>query len=196
MREPWMTRLSVSRPTWSVPKTLRASGGLAMRRKSVLSGSDGATSGAATDTTTISRPTRPPATAIGLRRANDPSSRATERSGRSATRPSAGTACTPTRLSIYSLASHGGAPAPRRPTAPTTITRSPRTAGPQPRDVLRLARPFNRSPRPAGPQPRAVLRLALRSTRPDARGEPGLAEVGRDLDQAVDEREEQLPSQH
>src|SRR5437867_3198615 len=39
--------------------------------------------------------------------------------------------------------------------------RSPRTAGPQPRDVLRLALP-DRSPRTAGPQPRDVLRLALR----------------------------------
>src|SRR5437773_9010677 len=37
---------------------------------------------------------------------------------------------------------------------------SPRTAGPQPRDVLRLALIF-RSPRTAGPQPRDVLRLAL-----------------------------------
>src|SRR6059036_2574303 len=42
----------------------------------------------------------------------------------------------------YRLASDGGAPAPRRPPARTTrITGSPRTAGPQPRDVLRLARP-------------------------------------------------------
>src|SRR3989449_1485634 len=37
---------------------------------------------------------------------------------------------------------------------------SPRTAGPQPRDVLRLARPLIDSPRTAGPQPRDVLRLA------------------------------------
>jgi hypothetical protein len=38
---------------------------------------------------------------------------------------------------------------------------SPRTAGPQPRDVLRLARSLTGSPRTAGPQPRDVLRLAL-----------------------------------
>src|SRR2546428_556563 len=38
---------------------------------------------------------------------------------------------------------------------------SPRTAGPQPRDVLRLDSPDS-SPRTAGPQPRDVLRLALR----------------------------------
>src|SRR5262249_15606348 len=37
---------------------------------------------------------------------------------------------------------------------------SPRTAGPQPRDVLRLARLSYGSPRTAGPQPRDVLRLA------------------------------------
>src|SRR6266545_5577618 len=37
---------------------------------------------------------------------------------------------------------------------------SPRTAGPQPRDVLWLAL-SDRSPRTAGPQPRDVLRLAL-----------------------------------
>src|SRR5262249_25991124 len=37
------------------------------------------------------------------------------------------------------LASHGGAPAPRRAAARTALVSSPRTAGPQPRDVLRLA---------------------------------------------------------
>src|SRR5262249_56413976 len=37
---------------------------------------------------------------------------------------------------------------------------SPRPAGPQPRDGLRLARFFFGSPRPAGPQPRDGLRLA------------------------------------
>src|SRR5439155_527181 len=42
----------------------------------------------------------------------------------------------------YRLASDGEAPAPRRPPARTTrITDSPRTARPQPRDVLRLALP-------------------------------------------------------
>src|SRR5215467_5871010 len=39
---------------------------------------------------------------------------------------------------VYKLASHGGAPAPRRAAARWFIS-SPRTAGPQPRDVLRLA---------------------------------------------------------
>jgi hypothetical protein len=39
---------------------------------------------------------------------------------------------------------------------------SPRTAGPQPRDVLRLGFRMIGSPRTAGPQPRDVLRLALR----------------------------------
>src|SRR5216110_2427566 len=53
-----------------------------MRRKSVLSGSDGAMSGAVIAMTPMSRPTRPPATERGLRRANDASSRATERPGR------------------------------------------------------------------------------------------------------------------
>src|SRR6266498_5204719 len=51
--------------------------------------------------------------------------------------PSPATSCG----SHYSLmlASDGGAPAPRRPAARTTLLCSPRTAGPQPRDVLRLA---------------------------------------------------------
>src|SRR5881296_3275587 len=52
---------------------------------------------------------------------------------------------------IHRLASAGGAP----------IIGSPRTAGPQPRDLLRLALPFLGSPRTAGPQPRDLLRLAL-----------------------------------
>src|SRR5437867_12896597 len=47
--------------------------------------------------------------------------------------------------------------------------RSPRTAGPQPRDVLRLALP-DRSPRTAGPQPRDVLRLALPDRSPRTAG--------------------------
>src|SRR2546425_7663383 len=43
----------------------------------------------------------------------------------------------------------------------TSFTDSPRTAGPQPRDGLRLARPgITDSPQTAGPQPRDVLRLA------------------------------------
>src|SRR5207248_7552752 len=58
----------------------------------------------------------------------------------------------------HRLASHGGAPAPRRAAARTTssITGSPPTAGPPPRDVLRLALPAplqarlaRRGPRPA-----------------------------------------------
>src|SRR6058998_2759391 len=47
--------------------------------------------------------------------------------------------------------------------------RSPRTAGPQPRDVLRLALP-DRAPRTAGPQPPDVLRLALPDRAPRTRG--------------------------
>src|SRR5438445_3554514 len=43
---------------------------------------------------------------------------------------------------------------------PLLFPGSPRTAGPQPSDVLRLGS-FSRSPRAAGPQPRDVLRLAL-----------------------------------
>src|SRR3990167_8179865 len=54
--------------------------------------------------------------------------------------PSPATACG-SHGSPLSLASDGGAPAPRRPAARTAlIFRSPRTAGPQPRDGLRLAR--------------------------------------------------------
>src|SRR2546425_10125893 len=49
---------------------------------------------------------------------------------------------------------------------------SPRTAGPQPRDVLRLPRPLIDSPRTAGPQPRDVLRLALPLSAPPRAG-PG-----------------------
>src|SRR5438874_3162804 len=95
------------------------------------------------------------------------------------------------------LASDGGAPAPRRPAARTTssitgsprpshdrrlapfFVGSPRTVGPQPHDVLRLALPapsqtrralspdrrlapfFVGSPRTVGPPPHDVLRLAL-----------------------------------
>src|SRR5438552_6517452 len=51
-------------------------------------------SGAASAITTMSRPTRPPTTAIGLRRAKPASSRAREPAGTVATRPSAGAACT------------------------------------------------------------------------------------------------------
>src|SRR6266536_2026496 len=47
--------------------------------------------------------------------------------------------------------------------------RSPRTAGPQPRDVLRLDSP-DRSPRTAGPQPRDVLRLGSPECSPRTAG--------------------------
>src|SRR5216683_5392038 len=70
-----MTRESVSRPTWSVPKNACASGGLFIRRKFVLSGSAGAIHGAAIAIATMSAPTRPPAAERGLRqtkRANSP----------------------------------------------------------------------------------------------------------------------------
>src|SRR5262244_1501301 len=75
-----MTRESVSRPTWSVPKKAWASGGLFMWRKLVLSGSWGATQGAATATTMMRRPTIAPAADRVLRRAKPTSSRRTERS--------------------------------------------------------------------------------------------------------------------
>src|SRR5437867_1848896 len=42
---------------------------------------------------------------------------------------------------LHMLALDGGAPAPRRHTARTTVISSPRSAGPQPRDDLRLALP-------------------------------------------------------
>src|SRR5439155_18281377 len=69
-----MTRLSVSRPTWSVPSRLCVSGGLFMRRKSALSGSRGARSGAATATTRMRKPTSPPIADNVLRLANRTSS--------------------------------------------------------------------------------------------------------------------------
>src|SRR6267378_5250851 len=69
-----MTRLSVSRPTWSVPSRLCASGGLFMRRKSALSGSRGASSGAASATKMMAMPTRPPMAESVLRRAKRASS--------------------------------------------------------------------------------------------------------------------------
>src|SRR5713101_8424809 len=52
-------------------------------------------------------------------------------------------------------------PQPRDVLRLALLIGSPRTAGPQPRDVLRLALLIG-SPRTAGPQPRDVLRLALR----------------------------------
>src|SRR5262245_406353 len=70
-----MTRLSVSRPTWSVPKYESASGGLFMRRKSALSGSRGATHGAVSARATMTNPTTPPAIERGLRRPKAASSR-------------------------------------------------------------------------------------------------------------------------
>src|SRR5258705_3214316 len=74
-----MTRESVSRPTWSVPNNDCASGGLVMRRKFVLSGSWGATQGAAMAMTMMSTPTMPPAADSVLRRAKLTSSRRIER---------------------------------------------------------------------------------------------------------------------
>src|SRR5438874_13648471 len=56
------------------------------------------------------------------------------------------------------LASDGGAPAPRRPAARTT---SSITGSPRPSHDRRLARFFVGSPRTVGPQPHDVLRLAL-----------------------------------
>src|SRR5206468_6114087 len=62
------------------------------------------------------------------------------------------------QLPIYTCASAGGAPAPRRPAAHTTLSiRAPRPAGPQPRDGLQRTRPYlyvrlgPRGPRPATP---------------------------------------------
>src|SRR5260370_13719549 len=54
--------------------------------------------------------------------------------GRAAARPAPATSCGSV---LWMLASDGGAPAPRRPAAQFSGC-SPRTAGPQPRDVLRL----------------------------------------------------------
>src|SRR5713101_2288177 len=62
-----MTRESVSRPTWSVPKYACASGGLFIFLKFVLSGSAGAIHGAAIAIAMMSTPTRPPAAESGLR---------------------------------------------------------------------------------------------------------------------------------
>src|SRR5436309_13026880 len=57
---------------------------------------------------------------------------------------------------LYTSASAGGAPAPRRPAAHTTLSiRAPRPAGPQPRDGLQRTRPYlyvrlgRRGPSPA-----------------------------------------------
>ncbi len=75
VRAPYITRLSVSRPTWSVPKKDCASGGLFIRRKSAFKGSRGAIQGAVSATSTTNRPTRPPTTDSLLRRAKPPSSR-------------------------------------------------------------------------------------------------------------------------
>src|SRR5438034_5953952 len=74
-----MTRERVSRPSWSVPNSDCASGGLFMRRKLVLSGSWGATQGAAMAITIISTPTTPPTADSVLRRAKVTSSRRTDR---------------------------------------------------------------------------------------------------------------------
>src|SRR5258705_3541019 len=78
-----MTRESVSRPTWSVPKNACASGGLFIRRKFVLSGSAGAIHGAAIAIAMMSTPTTPPAAESGLRQAKRASSPSMERWSRS-----------------------------------------------------------------------------------------------------------------
>src|SRR6266851_5306729 len=77
-----MTRESVSRPTWSVPKyeCACASGALFIRAKFVLSGSFGAIHGAASAITMIAAATSAPMIDNGFRRANWASSRATDRS--------------------------------------------------------------------------------------------------------------------
>src|SRR2546430_13525138 len=74
-----MTRERVSRPTWSVPKKACASGGLFIRRKFVLSGSAGATQGAAIAIAMMSTPTTPPAAESGWRQAKRASSPGMER---------------------------------------------------------------------------------------------------------------------
>src|SRR5215470_2707988 len=79
-----MTRESVSRPTWSVPKNACASGGLFIRRKFVLSGSAGAIHGAAIAIAMMSRPTTPPAADSGLRAAKRASSPGIDRRSGSA----------------------------------------------------------------------------------------------------------------
>src|SRR6516162_7028888 len=71
-----MTRLRVSRPTWSVPSRLCASGGLFMRRKSAFNGSRGAKTGAPTAANTIKSPTSPPSADSVLRREKRASSSA------------------------------------------------------------------------------------------------------------------------
>src|SRR5262245_58217394 len=65
-------------------------------------------------------------------------------------------------LPVHWLASDGGAPAPRRPAARTTrsLARLGRR-GPSPASSCGSHYPFIGSPRTAGPQPRVVLRLAL-----------------------------------
>src|SRR5262245_35183150 len=75
-----MTRDSVSRPTWSVPNVDWASGGLFIRRKSVLSGSFGATHGANSAIKMMRIATIPPTADSGLRRTKAASSPRTERS--------------------------------------------------------------------------------------------------------------------
>src|SRR5215471_12013818 len=96
-----MTRESVSRPTWSVPNRYCASGGLFMWRKLVLSGSWGATHGAAKARRTMRRPTMPPAAERVLRRAKPASSRRSERSTEAA--PGSGIADTGIEQSVAQI---------------------------------------------------------------------------------------------
>jgi hypothetical protein len=69
-RLPWITRLKVSRPIWSVPKRFFPSGGLVMRRKSDFSGSYGAISGAASAMAMIATAMQPQNADSGARRKN------------------------------------------------------------------------------------------------------------------------------
>src|SRR5438876_1070466 len=72
------------------------------------------------------------------------------------------------------FASDGGGPSPATSCGSHATGRSPRTAGPQPRDVLRLAL-HRTSPRTAGAQPRDVLRLTRHRTLASDGGGPSPA---------------------
>ena len=73
MRAPWITRLSTSRPTWSVPSGYAAlppachTGGVKRRSSDCLAGSCGATQGAASAAPTTTSRISVPASAAGLK---------------------------------------------------------------------------------------------------------------------------------
>src|SRR5882724_2979686 len=98
--------------------------------------------------------------------------------------PSPATPCG--SLYLIRLASGGGAPAPRRPAARTTSYGSPRAAGPQPRDALRLALPHTarlgrRGPSPATPcGSHCLIRLARRLDSPGRLSTPAARPSARD----------------